>query len=69
LRARSEAGANGERHQIELNVNAGLIRDGVGVLDNAGRSRHHDVMILDLMLPDVDGVEVCRRVREWSRLP
>ena len=28
-----------------------------------------DLMILDLMLPDVDGVEVCRRVREWSRLP
>ena len=28
-----------------------------------------DLMILDLMLPDIDGVEVCRRVREWSRLP
>ncbi len=28
-----------------------------------------DVMILDLMLPDLDGVEVCRRLREWSRLP
>jgi two-component system, OmpR family, KDP operon response regulator KdpE len=27
-----------------------------------------DLMILDLMLPDVDGVEVCRRVREWSDL-
>ncbi len=28
-----------------------------------------DLMILDLVLPDVDGVEVCRRLREWSRLP
>jgi two-component system KDP operon response regulator KdpE len=28
-----------------------------------------DLMILDLVLPDVDGVEVCRRLREWSRVP
>ena len=32
-------------------------------------SEPFDLMILDLILPDVDGVEVCRRVREWSRLP
>jgi two-component system, OmpR family, KDP operon response regulator KdpE len=32
-------------------------------------SEPFDLMILDLMLPDVDGVEVCRRVREWSQLP
>ena len=28
-----------------------------------------DLMILDLTLPDLDGVEVCRRIREWSQLP
>ena len=28
-----------------------------------------DVMILDLLLPDLDGVEVCRRLRTWSHLP
>jgi two-component system KDP operon response regulator KdpE len=28
-----------------------------------------DVIILDLGLPDMDGIEVIRRIREWSSLP
>jgi len=28
-----------------------------------------DVILLDLGLPDMDGVEVVRRIREWSRVP
>ena len=28
-----------------------------------------DLVILDLGLPDMDGVEVTRRIREWSRIP
>jgi DNA-binding response OmpR family regulator len=28
-----------------------------------------DIVVLDLMLPDVDGFAVCRRVRETSRIP
>lgn len=28
-----------------------------------------DVIILDLSLPDLDGIEVCRRLREWTQVP
>jgi two-component system KDP operon response regulator KdpE len=31
--------------------------------------RPPDAMVLDLVLPDGSGVEVCREVRSWSRLP
>ncbi len=28
-----------------------------------------DVIILDLSLPDMDGISVCEQIREWSRTP
>jgi DNA-binding response OmpR family regulator len=42
--------------------------DGREVLDAAERTRP-SLVILDLMLPNVDGVEVCRRVRQHSDVP
>ncbi|MCR4892557.1 MAG: response regulator transcription factor [Lachnospiraceae bacterium] len=32
-------------------------------------SHNPDVMLLDLGLPDIDGVEVIRRIRTWSNMP
>lgn len=42
--------------------------DGLAALDGA-RSNPPDLMVLDLMLPIMDGIEVCRRVRMQSDVP
>jgi DNA-binding response OmpR family regulator len=33
------------------------------------RERRHDVLLLDVMLPELDGIGLCRKVREWSMAP
>jgi len=32
-------------------------------------TRVPDLILLDLGLPDMDGVEVCKRLREWTKIP
>jgi two-component system KDP operon response regulator KdpE len=41
---------------------------GEAALEQAA-TRPPALVILDLSLPDLDGVEVCRRLREWTQLP
>lgn len=38
------------------------VEDGLAAVDGT-RSNPPDLMVLDLMLPVMDGIEVCRRVR------
>lgn len=42
--------------------------DGRSGLDLA-QSKHPDLLILDLMLPELSGIEVCRRIRHISDVP
>ncbi|MFQ5568765.1 MAG: response regulator transcription factor [Rhodothermales bacterium] len=44
-----------------------LARDGVEALDKAGRETP-DLIILDIMMPRMDGLEVCRHLRQDARL-
>jgi two-component system KDP operon response regulator KdpE len=42
--------------------------DGAGALREAS-SQRPDLVVLDLGLPDLDGVEVIRRLRAWTKVP
>jgi len=52
--------ANG--YEVEEAATGGAALDQVA-------TRPPALIILDLSLPDVDGVEVCRRLREWTQVP
>jgi two-component system KDP operon response regulator KdpE len=63
--------------QIRRTLRLVLRANGFGVAEadtgqaalEALASRPFDLLILDLVLPDIDGVEVCQSLRRWSRLP
>lgn len=52
------------KHGFRADI-AGTGEEGIRLLT----SLQPDYVILDLMLPDVDGIELCRRIRETSRVP
>jgi two-component system, OmpR family, KDP operon response regulator KdpE len=33
------------------------------------KKEHLDLIILDIVMPNMNGFEVCRQIREWSRVP
>jgi two-component system KDP operon response regulator KdpE len=66
-----------DERPIRRFLRAGLEAQGYRVFDVAtgadalaqAATRAPDLVLLDLGLPDVDGIEVVRRIREWSRVP
>jgi len=54
--------ARSEGYEVETE------RDGAAGLE-AARGDGYDLVVLDIMLPDLSGVEVCRRLRDESDVP
>src|SRR5215469_9719390 len=52
----------------QANYTVLVASDGVAGLELHARERP-DLVILDLMLPTLDGMEVCRRIRAWANTP
>jgi DNA-binding response OmpR family regulator len=51
-------------HEAEVEV----VGDGLVGLSRAA-SGEHDLVLLDVMLPGIDGLEICRRLRQRSPIP
>ncbi|MCR4895973.1 MAG: response regulator transcription factor [Lachnospiraceae bacterium] len=64
-----EAIAELERDYLEMNDFEVTVRNnGQAGLDEA-LSSQYDLVVLDLMLPEMDGFEVCKRIREKMNIP
>ena len=50
------------------NFNTRIIHDGAEVIDCV-RSNHFDFILLDVMLPNVDGLTLCNEIRQFSSVP
>jgi DNA-binding response OmpR family regulator len=57
-----------QRYLIREGFTVSLARDGEAALE-AARKEAPDLIVLDLMLPKVDGLEVCRTLRRESKVP
>lgn len=63
-----------EKDIVDL-VEAALLQDGFHAIQKAYtgaealklcKKHQPDAVVLDIMLPDMDGIEVCKKIREFS---
>jgi DNA-binding response OmpR family regulator len=57
-----------ERYLLREGYQVTIVRDGAAALEAVARDSI-DLIVLDLMLPKIDGLDVCRRIRAESRVP
>ena len=51
-----------------MNTGIFLRKNGASAVMEA-LSHNPDIVLLDLGLPDMDGVEIIRKIRSWSNMP
>lgn len=58
-----------QRDYLEINqIEAEIVSDGLQGLNRA-LNESFDLIVIDIMLPTMDGFEVCRRIREKKNIP
>jgi DNA-binding response OmpR family regulator len=57
-----------ERYLLREGYAVARAKDGVSAMQRISE-RLPDLVVLDLMLPGIDGYEICRRIREQSQVP
>ena len=65
---RGKPGATKDGYHIPLLANVGKPSDGKTALEMIA-SHCPDLLLLDLGLPDMDGMTILRNVRKWSKVP
>jgi len=70
LVADDEAGIRGlvKKYAIFEGYNVVEATDGMAALQEA-KSRDFDIIILDVMMPELDGFSVCKEIRKFSEVP
>lgn len=55
-------------YALKENYEVYVAKDGQETIEEFGK-RHYDAILLDVMMPRIDGFEVCRRIRKKSMVP